>query len=118
MHRQLGALVAGLAVMTAACGTATDGVEVKARQDVQISDEPLGDVVIGSLDAGDTATAVCFVAHARTNTGVAGTAVQVEAGRVTGYAAATDFPDDAADRTMTFDLDEGALRERLPPCTS
>ncbi len=81
-----------------------------------ITNDPLGDVVMGELTPGDTATAVCFVADAQTNTGAEGSAVRIESGGVSGYAAVADFPQDPADRMMIFDLDEDDLRERLPSC--
>jgi hypothetical protein len=82
-----------------------------------ITNDPLGDVVMGELTAGDTATAVCFVADAQTNTGAQGSAVRIESGGLSGYAAVADLPQDPADR-MTFDRDEDDLRERLPSCSA
>ena len=61
-----------------------------------------------------SATALCFVAAARTNTGTRGTAIKVKAG----YVATTDLPDAPPDRRMTFDLGESALGDRLPACAA
>lgn len=92
------------------------GLRVEAQRSVLITEEPLGDVVSGELNAGDEATAVCFVSGAQTNTGLRGTAVQVEAGRDSGFVATTDFPADVSNRSMTFDIGEAELRDRLPRC--
>lgn len=91
-------------------------MRVEARQAVLVTDEPLGDVVRGELEAGDAATALCFVAEARTNTGAAGSAIKIQSGRLLGYSAVTDFPAEAADRETVFDVNEGDLREGLPSC--
>lgn len=92
------------------------GVSVRARDDVRVSRAPLGDVVVGTLEKGRTATAVCFVRAARTSTGRRGSAVRVEAGRLTGYVPVTDFPAHRADRRPVLDPDGDTLRRRLPPC--
>jgi hypothetical protein len=93
-------------------------MRVEARQAVLVTDEPLGDVGVGKLEAGDAATALCFVPEAQTNTGAAGSAIKIESGRLSGYAAVASFPADAADRAMVFDVNERDLRERLPSCRS
>ena len=109
-----------------ACGTGEDpdtpadpaggGVQVEARQDVVVSEDPLGEVVTGELEAGDTATATCFVAYAEPETGAEGSAIRVESGDVSGYAQIADFSDDNDDPIMSFDLDESELREQLESC--
>ena len=100
-----------------ACGAdSAEGIRVEARQAVLVSGEALGDVVLGEMQAGDAATALCFVAEARTNAGAVGAAIRIKWGRLSGYAAVTNFPDDPADRVMVFDVDEGDLRAGLPPC--
>ena len=98
--------------------TGLGGVGVEARRDVMVTDTPLGDVVIGTLEHGDEGTASCFVRRAQTNAGFFGSAVEISVGDVSGYAAVTDFPADPADRTANFDLDEDALRDRLPTCAA
>ncbi len=105
-----------------ACGTSApdvpdEGIRIEARQAVLVTQEPLGDVVTGELEAGDAATAVCFVSEARTNTGAVGSAVMVESGRLAGYASVTTLPAGAADRASVFDVDDNELRERLPACS-
>lgn len=97
-------------------GGDADGVDVQARQDVLVSQEPLGDLVIGTLEKGASATALCFVRHATTGTGLDGSAIRVQAGDLVGYAAVSDFPPDPADRQMLFDAGEDSLRDRLPAC--
>lgn len=110
-------------VALGACGTTSsgasdEGMRVEAQQAVLVTDEPLGDVVSGELEAGDAATALCFVAEAQTNTGAAGSAIKIESGRLSGYAAVASFPADAAGRAMVFDVNERDLWERLPSCRS
>ncbi len=95
------------------------GMQIRAQQDVLVSNEPFGDVLLGDgLQTGDTVTAVCFVKTARTMTGQIGSAVKVENGGVVGFAAVTDFPEDPADRQLLFDVDEDTLASQLPTCTS
>lgn len=82
MRRQLSTAGLFIALSTvAACSSAspgdTEGVLVKARQEVMLSDNPLGDVVVGSLKQGDEATALCFVRLAQANTGLLGSAIKV-----------------------------------------
>lgn len=108
-------------VVLGACGGespagSAQGIRVEARQTVLVTDEPLGDVVDDELEAGDAATALCYVADARTNTGAAGAAVKINSGGLSGYAAVTDFPDDPADRVMVFDVNDSDLRAGLPSC--
>jgi hypothetical protein len=112
-------LIALIAVASCSSATASDpgGVRVEARQDVMLSDNPLGDVVVGDLERGDELTALCFVRRAQTNAGFFGSAIKVNSGDLTGYAAVTDFPEDPADRQAIFDLDAEALRDRLPACS-
>lgn len=114
----VGSLMAVLALSGCGAGPADDpdGLRVVARSDVDISQDPLQDVVRGSLEAGDDATALCFVERARSQVGLIGSAIKVRVGDVTGYAAVTDFPADPADRQQMFDLDATTLRERLPAC--
>ena len=95
-----------------------EGVRVEAREEVMLSDTPLGDVLIGRLSQGDTATAVCFVGRAQTNAGFSGSAIKITTGDLTGYAAVSDFPRDPADRQAIFDLDAETLRNRLPACAA
>lgn len=122
MRRQLGAagfLIAVSAVASCSSATSSDseGVLVEARQDVRLSDNPLGDVEVGDLERGDEVTALCFVRRARTNAGFYGSAVKVTTGDLTAYAAVTDFPEDPSDRQAIFNLDAEALRGRLPACS-
>lgn len=110
-----------LVVALGACGAgpsadSAEGIRVEARQAVLVTDEPLGDVVQGKLEAGDAATALCFVPEARTNTGATGAAIKIKAGGLSGYAAVTDFPDDPADQVMVFDVNDSDLRAELPSC--
>ena len=63
MRRQLGAvgfLIAASAVVSCSSATSSDseGVRVEARQDVRLSDNPLGDVEVGDLERGDEVTAL------------------------------------------------------------
>ena len=95
----------------------TEGVRVEAQQDVIVSETPLGDVVNGTLEKGQSATAVCFVRQATTNAGFSGSAIKVDVGDVSGYAAVTNFPKDPADRQMVFDKDADSLQDRLPSCS-
>lgn len=117
--RIAGCLMAVTALVS--CSTAapsgTGGVRVQARQDVILSDHPLGDVVVGDLEQGDEVTAVCFVRRAQSNAGLFGSAIKVTTGDVEGYAAVTDFPEDLVDRQSTFDLDAETLSGRLPECS-
>ena len=122
MRRQLitaGFLIALSTVASCSSATSSDpeGVHVEARQDVMLSDDPLGDVVVGELEKGDEVTALCFVRRAQTNAGFFGSAIKVTTGDVTGYAAVTDFPKDPADRQAIFDLEAETLRDRLPACS-
>lgn len=94
-----------------------DVIEVEARQDVLVSEEPLGDVVVGTLKAGDAAAALCYVEEAQSNAGVTGSAIKIESRDLTGYAAVTDLPEGAANRTMLFDVDQDSLRSGLPTCS-
>ncbi len=48
---------------------------------------------------------------------VSGSAIKVDVGDVSGYAAVTDFPKDPADRQTVFDMDAGSLQDRLPSCS-
>ena len=110
-----------LVVVLGACGAepsadSAHGIRVEALQTVLVTDEPLGDVVGGEMETGDTAIAVCFVAEARTNTGAAGAAVKIESDGLSGYAAVTDFPDDPAAQQMVFDVNDSDLRAGLPSC--
>ncbi len=114
---------AAIIVALGACGTESSGVSdggirVEARQAVLVTGQPLGDVVVGVLKAGDAATAVCFVVKAQTNTGAVGSAVKIKSDRLSGYAAVSAFPPDAADRSMIFDVNERDLRERISSCRS
>jgi hypothetical protein len=109
---------AGNTLQPGAPASEPEGVWVEARQNVHVSDRPLGDVVIGDLKEGERATALCFVAQAQTNAGFEGSAIKVEAGSLSGYAAVTDFPEDPMDRQMVFNLDAETLRDRLPSCPS
>ncbi len=111
----------GLVVAVGACGAASSAgsaetMRVEARQAVLVSNEPLSDVVQGRLEAGDAATALCFVPEAQTNTGATGSAIKIEAGRLSGYAPVTTFEAEVADRAPVFDVSEGDLRENLPSC--
>lgn len=91
-------------------------VEVTALRDVLVSAWPLGDVMTGGIHAGESATAICFVAGAQTNAGVTGSAIKVRHGHLVGYAAVTTLPADGSKRTTMFDADEGTLKRELPPC--
>ncbi len=95
-----------------------EGVRVEARRTVQVTDEPLGDVVNGEMKPGDTAVASCYVAEATTNAGAVGSAVRIESSGLAGYAAVADFPDDPAERVMIFDIDDSDLRKGLAACGS
>ena len=122
MRRQLstaGFLIALIAVASCSSATSndTEGVRVEARQDVMLSDNPLGDVAVGGLEQGDEVTALCFVRRAQTNAGFFGSAIKVTTGDLTAYAAVTDFPEDPADRQAIFALDAETLRDRLPACS-
>lgn len=121
LKRQLGAVGFLIALITLpSCSSESsdpEGMRVKARQDVMLSDNPLGDVAVGDLEPGEEVTALCFVRRAQTNTGRFGSAIKVRTGDVTGYAAVTDFPEDPAERQAIFDLDAEALRDRLPACS-
>ncbi len=118
----LGSCVASVVALgawgTNASGGSDEGMRVEVRQAVLVTNEPLGDVVRDELQAGDSATAVCFVPEAQTNTGAVGSAVKIESGRLSGYAAVTTLPAEAADRTPVFNVNENDLRERLPSCRS
>lgn len=92
------------------------GVRVEAQRHVLLSDNPLGDVVVGDLEKGDDVTALCCVRRAQANAGSFGSSVQVKAGDVTAYSAVTDFPEDPSDREAIFDLDAETLHDRLPAC--
>jgi len=110
-------LVASVALL--ACSSQAVGQRVEARTSVHVTQEPLGDVVLDELRAGDRAVAECFVERARGNGGGTGSAVRVTSGRTTGYAAVTTSPADPADpadRRSVFDADEQALRIALPAC--
>ena len=111
-------LVAVLALSGCGAGASDDpdGLRVVARTDVMISQQPLQDVGAGDLEAGDDATALCFVERSRSQVGLIGSAIKIRAGDVTGFAAVTDFPADPADRQQVFDLDAETLQERLPAC--
>jgi hypothetical protein len=116
----LGGCVASV-VAVGACGTDSSGgsaetMRIEARQAVLVTNEPLSDVVWGELEAGDAATALCFVPEAQTNTGAAGSAVKIESGRLSGYAAVTTLQAGTADREPVFDVSEGDLRNGLPSC--
>ena len=107
----------------AACGAGSaadsaEGIRVEAQQAVLVTGEPLGDEAEGQMEAGDTGTALCFVAEARTNTGAVGAAIKIKSGGLSGFAAVTDFLADPADRVMVFDVDDSELRAGLPPCRS
>lgn len=122
MRRQLRTasfLIAVIAVASCSSATSndTEGVHVEARQDVMLSDSPLGDVAVGDLERGDEVTALCFVRRAQTNAGFLGSAIKVTTGDLTAYAAVTDFAPDPADRQSIFDLDAEALGDRLPACS-
>lgn len=122
MRRQLGAVGFVIAMSTAAsCSSATssdsEGVRVEVRQDVRLSDNPLGDVELGHLERGYEVTALCFVRRAQTNAGFYGSAIKVKTGDLTAYAAVTDFPEDPSDRQAIFNLDAETLRSRLPACS-
>lgn len=98
-------------------GSRADGIGIEARQDVPVSDKPLGDVVLGTLRAGDTVWAVCYVDGAQTNAGVSGSAVKIESAGLSGYAAVTSMSADPADRERLFDTDQDALRGGLACCS-
>lgn len=63
------------------------GMKIEARQDVRVSEEPLGDVGIGMVGAGDVATALCYV------------------------------PKNAENRRALFDVGQDILSSKLPACT-
>jgi hypothetical protein len=77
---------------------------------------PLGDVAVGSVPAGGTATAVCRVTRATSMTGIEAGAVRVTIGDLVGYAPVEVLAQDPADRRPTFDRDELALARLLPLC--
>lgn len=109
--------VASAVVLVACSGEdSDDGIGVEAQQPVLVANEPLGDIVEGQMEAGDTATALCFVAEASTNTGATGAAIKIKARGLSGYAAVTTFPDDPGDRVMVFDINASELRAGLPSC--
>jgi hypothetical protein len=112
-------IVSMCALPSCSSGTANgpEGVRVDVRWDVKVSDNPLGDVVIGDLMQGNQVTALCFVRRAQTNAGYIGSAIRINEGDLSGYAAVTDFPEDPADRQMMFNLDATTLRARLPACS-
>ena len=116
MRRVLRVTAVSSALIAAACSSAVVGKQVEARLQVQITDEPLGDVVLGELRAGDRAAADCFVEQARSNAGLTGSAVRITSGRTTGYTAVTTFPPDPTARRLIYDIGEEALRRTLPPC--
>jgi hypothetical protein len=121
MRRQLSTavfLIALLAVTSCSSSDSGDygGIRVVAQQDVMLSDDPLGDVVVGRLGQGAEVTAWCFVRRAQTNAGFVGSAIKVTTEDLAAYAAVTDFPEDPSDRQTNFDLDEETLRDRLPAC--
>ncbi len=108
-------------VALGACGADSSAgsaktMRIEARQAVLVSNEPLSDVVQGKLEAGDAATALCFVPEAQTNTGATGSAIKIEVGRLSGYAPVTTSEAEVADRAPVFDVSEGDLRENLPSC--
>ena len=108
-------------ILIASCTSETsndrEGIRVEARQDVMLSDAPLGDVIVGNVEQSDEVTASCYVPHARSDAGVAGSAIRVTTGDLEAYAAVTDFPEDPHDRHPTFDLNDETLRDRLPGCS-
>lgn len=115
-----------VALVVSACGTATDrstsaahlnGISVTARDDALVTTEPLGDVVTTEISAGTEVTALCFVARARTNTGMVGSAIRVSAGAHVGYTAVSNFPPAGERPTMFFGVSERVLQRRLPPCS-
>ena len=110
------AIVAATSCSTSETPGATEGVRVVAQQDVMLSDAPLGDVEVGGLSQGDQVAALCFVPRAQTNGGFFGSAIKITTGEGEAYAAVTDFPSDPSERQAIFDLDEDALRDRLPAC--
>ena len=92
------------------------GVTVTAAREVLVSTTPLGDAGVASLVEGDSVTASCFVARAQTNIGARGSAVRVEAGDETGYAAVA-IRDVETDERITFlEQSEHWLRSHLPEC--
>jgi hypothetical protein len=93
------------------------GIAVEARTDVLVMLTPLGDVAVGSVEAGATATAVCRISRAISTTGVEAGAVRIAAGDLVGYAPVEVLSRDPAERRPTFDRDERALTELLPVCS-
>jgi hypothetical protein len=121
MRRHLCTSVFSIALLAvASCSSSTSGdyggVRVEAQQDVMLSDNPLGDVVVGHLARGEEVTAWCLVRRAQTNAGFFGSAIKVTTEDLAAYAAVTDFPEDPSDRQANFDLDERTLRDLLPAC--
>lgn len=112
------AALAGCAlhVPPSSSATGSTDVQVVAKREVRVTQDPLGDVVLGRLRPGQDATAVCFVEVARTNAGLFGSAVRIATDNSTGFAAATDFATPVEQRKQTFDLGEADLRAKLPPC--
>lgn len=111
----LGALIA-----LTSCSSATEddskGVAVQVERDVKVSDTPLGDVIVDDLNQGDRVTALCLVPRAQSSGGFTGSAVKLQTGSHTGYAAVIDFPVDPTNRQFVFDLDIEALQKNLPTC--
>jgi hypothetical protein len=87
------------------------GVSVVAQGDLLLSDTPLGDELIGQIDQGDEATALCFVPRAVGD--FVGSAVKVESPRTAGYVTLSN----TGERRIPFDLDVDTLRSLLPTCS-
>jgi hypothetical protein len=123
MTRHLSTSVLAIAlVAVASCSSPGSddfgGVRVEAQREVVLSDNPLGDVVVGHVERGEEVTAWCFVRLAQTNAGFVGSAIKVTTEDLVAYAAVTDFPEDPSDRQSNFDRDEKVLRDLLPSCRS
>jgi hypothetical protein len=91
-------------------------VVVTATRDLTVSANPLGDTGTGSLGAGESATADCFVASATTNTGAKGSAVRVTVEDVSGFAAVAIRDPESGELVAFLEQSEKWLRGRLPEC--
>lgn len=98
------------------CADPRAGMDIQAGTPVMLTRQPLGDVVVGRLSAGDIVRATCIETVAQTNAGFRGSAVKVTLDDVSGFAATSTFPTKGGGRQAIFDMSTEQLTSRLDPC--
>lgn len=88
--------------------------EVTVERGASVTTEPLGDVVIGELEVGQTVSVECIRTNARTNAGVRGGAAYLY--DVEGWVATSTPPHNEQHHENIFSVSHEELVRTIPSC--